>query len=315
MFHASRNGVNVQGLVEGAGSTMASQESGPWRVDAVCFLPDAFLTLDAQLFRQRWLIGGTAAFMSAALGGILYVLARQRRLNAMMSNFVASVSHELRAPIASMGLLAERLGDGRISGAEEQARYHQLLCGESRRISATIENVLAFSRRERDRRVHEHELSDLTALLRDTVAIIKPLAEERQVSVEMSLPDKSVERELDPIAIRQAVLNLLDNALKFSPPGGRIHLTLREEKGDALITVCDEGPGIPPAERSRIFEPFYRIGSELRRETPGIGIGLAIVRDAAAAHRGEVRVNGAAGGGAEFVLVLRDGDLQPPGDG
>jgi signal transduction histidine kinase len=303
-FRARRDGVAVTNEVLNA-TVMASKDSEHWGIDVVSANPSvAFAALDNQLTRQRWLIGGSTTLMSLALGGFLYVLARQRRLNAMMSNFVASVSHELRAPVASMGLLAERLGDGRISGEEEQRRYHKLLCGEFRRISATIENVLAFSRRERGRHVYEHELSDLTALLQDAVEIVRPLADERGVSLSVNLPERDVERELDPIAIRQAVLNLLDNALKFSPRGGTIHLTLREENGEALITVRDEGPGVPLDERSRIFEPFYRIGSELRRETPGVGIGLSIVRDAAVAHRGSVSVNGSPGTGAEFILRI-----------
>ncbi|HWB06249.1 MAG TPA: HAMP domain-containing sensor histidine kinase [Verrucomicrobiales bacterium] len=303
-FRARRDGAYLPAAAASA-SVLASKDSGSWTIEVISLNPSlAFAAMDEQLTRQRWLISGSTALMCAALGGFLLVLARQRRLNAMMSNFVASVSHELRAPVASMGLLAERLGDGRISGEEETARYHKLLCGEFRRISATIENVLAFSRRERGRHVYEHELSDLTALLQDTVEIVRPLADERGVLLSVNLPETSVERELDPIAIRQAVLNLLDNALKFSPRGGTIHLTLREENGEALITVRDEGPGVPLEERSRIFEPFYRIGSELRRETPGVGIGLSIVRDAAVAHRGSVSVNGSPGAGAEFILRI-----------
>ncbi len=306
-FSLRLDGVSLQKPEPLPARLMAARESGAWRVEVVTRWPGAaFATLDQQLARQRWLIAGATGFMSAALGGFVWVLARQRRLNAMMSNFVASVSHELRAPVASLGLLAERLGDGRIAGAEEQARYHKLIRGESRRLSATIENVLTFSRRERGRLAREQDLCDLTALLRDALDIVRPLAEERRVTLDGALPEESVERELDPAAIRQAVLNLLDNALKFSPPGGTIHLSLRGENGTATITVRDEGPGVPPGERLRIFEPFYRIGSELRRETPGIGIGLAIVREAALAHHGTVLVRDAPGGGAEFIFTLRD---------
>jgi signal transduction histidine kinase len=130
-------------------------------------------------------------------------------------------------------------------------------------------------------------------------------ADERGLILSTDFPDKSVERELDPVIVRQAVLNLLDNSIKFSPPGGTVRLRLRESAdGFAVITVRDEGPGIPAGERTRIFKPFFRTGSELRRETPGIGIGLAIVHAAAVAHNGTATAAPASGRGTEFTLRL-----------
>jgi two-component system sensor histidine kinase SenX3 len=310
MFHAELDGVNVQDLTHATGGLMISHTRGPLQVLAVAHPPEAFAALDAQLIRQRWLIGGATGFIAAAAGAFLLVLARQRRLNAMMGNFVAAVSHELRAPIGSMGLLAERLSDGRAGHNGDQAHYHRLIRDECRRLSATIGNVLTFSRRQRGMMSVETELTDLTALLDDAVDLMRPLAQERGVLFSTDFPDTPVEREVDPGLIRQAVVNLLDNALKFSPPAGTVRLRLRETDGWAVITVRDEGPGVPPAERTRIFKPFYRSGSELRRETPGIGIGLAIVQAAAAAHGGSATAGPAPGRGAEFTLRL--GPAQHP---
>ena len=260
----------------------------------------------ATLLRTRWLIVGATGFMLAALAGFVGVIYKQRKLNRMMSNFVASVSHELRAPVASMGLLAERLGEGKVTSPAELLQYHKLLGGEAKRITATIENVLAFSRMERGKLKHEAEASDLTALLHDAVSIARLLAQSRHIQVLEDFPETVIELELDPISLRQAILNLLDNALKFSPPEGKIFIKLRQTEIHTIISIRDQGPGIPTHERERIFQPFYRIGSELRRETPGIGIGLALVKETALAHGGHVMVQNPldATEGAEFVLTL-----------
>ena len=305
LFQLAVDDFQLAGPAWERGVVMAEAAQGPVRVSVATTEPGrAFATLDKQLLRQRWLIGGAAGFMLTALGGFLVSLARQRRLNAMMSNFVASVSHELRAPVASMGLLSDRLGSGVIVDEAERAYYHQMLGGECRRISGTIENVLAFSRHERGRTQHEPELTDLNALTHDATGLVRLLASERGVEIQDNLPSTAIVREVDPVSLRQALLNLLYNALKFSPTGSTITVTLDDDATGTTLRVRDHGPGVPASERHRIFEPFYRIGSELRRETPGIGIGLAIVQGTALSHGGSVAVNDAPGGGAEFVLFL-----------
>jgi signal transduction histidine kinase len=120
MFHAELDGKNIQELTHSTGGLMASRTRGPLTVLVTAFPAEAFAALDSQLTRQRWLIGGATAFIAASASALLLILARQRRLNAMMSNFVAAVSHEFRAPVGSMGLLAERLTDGRAGNNGER---------------------------------------------------------------------------------------------------------------------------------------------------------------------------------------------------
>lgn len=289
----------------GSEPVLTAATNGSWNLEVICNAgAKPFATLDAQLFRQRWLIGGAAAALALAGAGIAYSFASQRRLNSVMSNFVAAVSHELRAPVGSMGLLAERLGDNNVVAAEDAAHYPRLIRDECRRLSATIENVFAFSRIKRGRTAFDPELSDVTALLRDSAELVTPLAEQKGVTVQLEIPDTVVEAEIDPISLRQALLNLLDNALKFSPPGGTVALSLTTEDEMLAISVSDDGPGIPPGERERIFRPFYRTGSELRREHPGIGIGLAIVKHVAEQHGGSVRVDSKGHGGSRFTVHL-----------
>jgi signal transduction histidine kinase len=298
-----------------------------------------------QLFyaRQRtrtYVFGGLIGLAAAAaLVGFISAqraFLRQQQLSELKSNFVSSVSHELRAPIASMRLMAESLERGKVSGPGRQAEYYAFLVQECRRLSALIENVLNFARIEQGRKQYELEPTDVVGLLQQVARILEPAGTAKQVRLVLELPADAVAKLtpppfLDGPAIQQALINLLDNALKHSPADGLVTLGLRVEEWRAgkriptedglvpgsvaraeeavlesmlILYVRDQGPGIPEEEHERIFERFYRRGSELRRETQGIGIGLSIVKHVAEAHLGRVRVESQPGQGSTFLLEL-----------
>lgn len=253
-------------------------------------------------------------------------LGRQQQLNREKSNFVSSVSHELRAPLGSIRLLAEGLERGTVRAEDQRQEYFRLIGRETRRLGALVENVLDYSRIEQGRKRYEMESTDVAALVRDTVRLAERRAGLREVFFALSgIADEPTPTEarlwelrVDGRALQQALSNLVDNAMKHAPAGSTIHVGLTWETGtrDAgpgvgrwcRISVRDEGPGIPEEDRHRIFEPFYRRGSELRRETEGIGIGLSIVRHVVEAHDGRVDVVSEMGRGATFTLVLPAGD-------
>jgi signal transduction histidine kinase len=232
----------------------------------------------------------------------------QIRLNELKSNFVSSVSHELRAPIASVRLLAEGLHREKVTGAAKQKEYFQFIVQECRRLSSLIENVLDFSRIEQGRKKYQFEPSDMLALARQTVQLLTPNAQERQVQLrlnETGNPPENPPFTCDGLAIQQALINLIDNALKHSPAGSEVVVGIESDAGEFRLWVEDKGPGIPPSEQEKIFERFYRLGSELRRETQGIGIGLSIVKHIMEAHGGHVQVRSEPGHGSRFTLVLK----------
>src|SRR5262249_53371402 len=176
-----------------------------------------------------------------------------------------------------------------------------------------IENVLDFSRIEQGRKQYEFEPTDLIALLQQTVKLMEPYGVERQVSIVLKLPDHQpsaldYQLSLDGRAIQQALINLLDNAIKHSPNGQTVTVELQvSEKplGQSVnISVQDNGPGIPREEHEKIFERFYRLGSELRRETQGVGIGLSIVKHIVEAHGGRVTVRSDVGKGRRVTIEL-----------
>jgi signal transduction histidine kinase len=265
---------------------------------------------------------------------------RQQQISELKSNFVSSVSHELRAPIASVRLLAENLERGAVQEASKQREYFHFIGQECRRLSALIENVLNFARIEQGRKQYEFEPTDVVSLLQQTLGLMEPAALEKHVRLSPVLPGSGLADLplplLDGQAIQQALVNLIDNALKHSPSGSTVTVGLEcaalpgaalptaqpevsgplggdtagstsdaQNPGVVLrIYVQDEGPGIPREDHQRIFERFYRRGSELRRETQGVGIGLSIVKHIVEAHAGRVTVDSEIGKGSRFTIEL-----------
>jgi signal transduction histidine kinase len=200
-----------------------------------------------------------------------------------------------------------------------------------------IENVLDFARIEQGRKQYEFEPADVMALVEQTVMLMQPYAAERGVGIDLRKGSPEPERgsnqilgssdhanlngfggfiaDIDGQAIQQALVNLVDNAIKHSPDGERVVVTLRSRADDVTseiappgprlhLSVEDHGPGIPAGEHARIFERFYRLGSELRRETQGVGIGLSIVKHIVEAHHGSVSVESQPGKGSRFTIEL-----------
>jgi len=252
-----------------------------------------------------WLIFLSAAAALIGLASLWMGYRRQARLSEMKSNFVSSVSHELRAPLAAVRLMAESLDGGRVADQTKQRDYYRLIVQECRRLSSLVENVLDLSRINEGRKRYTFEAVDLAALVRQSVAVMEPCAAERQVSLRLGeMP--GLQPIWDPQAVEQALVNLLDNAIKHSPPGETVQVAaeLDSASGNIRLWVEDRGPGIPPREQKHIFEMFYRHGSELRRETKGAGIGLSIVQHVAEGHGGRVIVESEVGRGSRFGLEL-----------
>jgi signal transduction histidine kinase len=294
-----------KGLLIASLSIDGDQSTEPERVEIYLAKPELLYARQ----RQRWLwLEALLGFSTiVAIAGVTHTTRsylKQQRLNELKSNFVSSVSHELRAPLASMRLMSEGLQSGRIHDREKQREYYNYLVQECRRLSVLVENVLDFSRIDQNRKVYEFEPVDLGLVIESALKTMSPVAAERQVRLEFSTLEKCGQVRADGLALQQAIVNLLDNAIKHSPAGEKVVISLEKKQNTFEILVRDRGPGVPEAERERIFERFYRLGSELRRETPGVGIGLSIVKHIVEAHQGTVRVEAAAGLGAKFTIFI-----------
>lgn len=230
---------------------------------------------------------------------------RLRGIDQLKTEFLATVSHEIRTPLVSITGFAQLL-TSTWDDLEESAikDYVSRIDRNASALSRLLQQVLDFSRLERGRfRVAMADL-DLTTLLREVLERDAPMLEHHRLEVEM--PDDLMIRS-DPAALEQIANNLISNAVKFSPPGSRVSVAVVTEGEDAVLTVDDEGPGIPPEERERVFQRFYRGGTEAALRTRGAGIGLAIVSELVASLRGSVRIETSPSGGARFVVRLPRG--------
>jgi len=301
------------------------------------FRVNVYLTNPSQLFNRQaarsfWIACLIACSAGAAFVGLLAgyrAFHRQLRLSELKSNFVSSVSHELRAPIASIRLMAESLDRGAVVEPTKQREYFGFIVRECRRLSDLIANVLDFSRIDQGRKRYEFEETDVRALVEQTMKVMLPAASERGVRLVCTHPKPAEGVTLDCVlmdgrAIQQALINLIDNAIKHSPPGETVTIGWERSRSATSRTAAsplpsfdpfnssnlfnlwveDHGPGIPQEEHERIFERFYRSGSELRRETQGVGIGLSIVKHIVEAHGGTVRLRSAPGQGSRFTIEL-----------
>ncbi|HLM66796.1 MAG TPA: HAMP domain-containing sensor histidine kinase [Longimicrobium sp.] len=230
-------------------------------------------------------------------------LRREAELARMRSDFVSSVSHELRTPLAQVRLFLETLRLGRWKTEQQREWLLENVDRETTRLTNLVDNVLHFSRSERGVRGGEMEVVELAEYLDGVVQSFAPLAAVRRVRFETAAEPGFVAR-MDPEAFRQVLLNLLDNAVKYGPQGQTVRVTAAPAgEGRVAIAVEDEGPGIDPAEREQVWEPFRRGDRTVGSAAAGSGIGLSVVREIVAWHGGEARVEDGARG-ARIVVTL-----------
>ena len=240
------------------------------------------------------------------LGGCLLLrdTRREVRMAEMRSQFVSSVSHELKTPLTSIRMFAETLQMNEETGPQMRAEYLDTIVNETERLTRLLNNVLDFSRMERGQKNYHMELAPLPEVLDAAVRTMQfPLAQQGfnlHVKVDGVIPPLHVDRD----AIEQAVLNLLSNAIKYAGQSRDIELRLCSQNGSALVQVTDHGIGIPADEQRRIFEKFYRVPTPENRAISGTGLGLALVAHVAEAHGGSVEVESKPEGGSTFSIRL-----------
>jgi two-component system phosphate regulon sensor histidine kinase PhoR len=235
---------------------------------------------------------------------IVVAAAQERRLANLKSDFVANVSHELKTPLSLVRMFSELLQSGRVENDEKRRQYLQIIVGESERLAALIENVLDFAKVERGRQAYHFSESNLGEVVTRAVDACRLRAEREHVEIALELAQNLAPVRVDERAIEIAVINLVDNAMKYAPDGGRIEVVVREAAGAFEIRVLDRGPGIALEDRKRIFERFVRGKATQGKQVRGSGIGLALVKHIAEAHGGRAWVEPNAPHGSVFVLSV-----------
>jgi signal transduction histidine kinase len=222
----------------------------------------------------------------------------------LKSDFVSNVSHELRTPLALIRLYAETLELGRVQAREKVDEYYRIIRKESERLTALINNILDFSRIEAGRKEYDFRETDIADLVRNTLESYRDQIEQQgfafEEQIEPNIPIVQVDRE----AIARSVVNLVNNALKYSANDKFIGVKLYRANGSVKLEVIDRGIGIARNEQAKIFEKFYRAGDPLVHNTKGSGLGLSLVRHIALAHGGNIDVESTPGKGSKFTLWL-----------
>jgi two-component system phosphate regulon sensor histidine kinase PhoR len=234
---------------------------------------------------------------------------RIRRLENVRRDFVANVSHELRTPITAIKGFVETIRDGGHGNPEDTARFLGIVSKHVDRLDSIIEDLLYLSRIEEKVDQSRIVLSDgpVIDVLRAAIDARRSAAAERQIRIGLRC-DESLRASVNPPLLEHAVVNLLDNAIKFSDPGGVVEIEAREEGDEVAVSVRDHGAGISPEHLPRIFERFYRVDKGRSREIGGTGLGLAIAKHIAQAHGGRIAVESTPGSGSAFTIHLPAAD-------
>jgi signal transduction histidine kinase len=262
------------------------------------------MAANAQIASYLWVgVIALAAVVALALPAVR-LIRRQAAVAQLRNDLVANVTHELKTPLASMRLLVDTLLNSPVLHEETARQYLQLIARENLRLSRLIDNFLAFSRMERNKQAFEFR----EATPKDIVDTTAAAARERFHSPEcrfeaQAAPDLPPVRA-DADALVTALLNLLDNAYKYSGDRKEILLRAAAENGQITFAVRDNGIGVPPGETRRIFRRFYQVDQRLARRSGGCGLGLSIVQFIVAAHHGSVRVESEPGRGSTFIISL-----------
>jgi signal transduction histidine kinase len=323
-------GPSVLAVLDGQGDTVyASRPLGrAQRVLTVAF-GDALPTWRVALYqpagasarsdvrRQAMLFMAAFALLllviALGLGATYRVIKRETEMAHLKSDFVANVSHDLKTPLSLIRMFGETLELGRVPDEATRREYYAVITRESERLTRLIDNVLDFSRIEGGRQRYDVGPHAVEPLIHEVLDTFRYSLAQRGFKLEVEVAADLPEALVDAEAIKQALANLVDNALKYSTERRRLAVSARREGTDVVIEVADDGIGIPAAEAKRIFEKFYRIGRSETQGTRGSGVGLALVKHIVEAHGGHVSVESRPGQGSRFALHLPMADPSPPG--
>ena len=295
--------------------------TGPFRLDeteqtrVVWLFPDYVLgirprdasiqdVVQARFRRNLVLVLLMACVLLAGVGVVYRSIHREVDLARMKADFVSNVSHELRTPLALIRMYAETLELGRVRSDAMRHEYYRIISQETERLTRLVNNILNFSRIEAGKKTYDLQPLALNAVVEDVLSLYHHTLEADGFATEVILDDDLPPIRGDREALTEALINLVDNAAKYS--GGDKYLRVQTQRhGESVfLDVVDHGVGIPRAEQSKIFDKFYRISEGLVHNTKGTGLGLALVKHIVDAHEGVITVDSAPGRGSTFRLVF-----------
>jgi len=286
------------------------------RVPALQEAVEAALTTDKSIAREFTLPGSPGRFIRASLAAIreggrrvgavavFHDVTDLKRLETIRREFVANVSHELRTPLTAIRGYAETLKDGGLGDPARAAEFTEVIHRNTLRLQSLIEDLLDLSSIEQGQARITLGPVRLREVAVQAEAVIRPAAERKGQSLSFDLPAAVPDPVADRDRLAQVLINLLDNAVKFTPEKGTVTVTARRADGRVVVAVTDTGAGIPPDEVDRIFERFYRVDRSRDRREGGTGLGLAIAKHLVQAMGGTIEVKSVPGSGTTFRLTF-----------
>jgi signal transduction histidine kinase len=260
------------------------------------------LPFSASAYESRLLpISGTEALI------VIRDMTDQARLDRMKSDFINRASHELRTPLTTAILMTELIQDG--GNQDDLNQYWRTLTSELNRQKILIDRLLIAGRLESGMMELENAPLNLIPVLEESILAVKPIADKRNISIELFIPQKALLVTGDKSGLQQVFINLINNAIKFSPKGSVVEVNVRRADDQTYISITDHGLGIPPEAIPHLFQQFYRAKNVTIAEIPGSGIGLYIVKSIVEALGGEIIVESMQNTGTVLTVTLKNADL------
>ncbi|MGA2092603.1 MAG: ATP-binding protein [Sedimentisphaerales bacterium] len=249
--------------------------------------------------------GALVIMLIVVAGGFAtQAVGRQIRLNKMKNDFIATVSHELKTPLASMRVLVDTLLEGNVKDETQTEEYLRLTSKENQRLSRMIDNFLTFSRMERNKKAFTVVDCQAAAIAQDAIEAVKTKYAANNCQLKIDISDNLPEIQADHDAMVTVLVNLLDNACKYTGEQKQIAIKVFAEKGYVCFAVSDNGIGLARRQIRRIFDSFYQVDNTLARKTEGCGLGLSIVKFIVDAHKGKITVESKPGKGSTFTVRI-----------
>ncbi len=235
---------------------------------------------------------------------VLHDVTELRRLERVRQDFVANVSHEFKTPLTAIQGFAETLLGGALDDPKNNVRFLQIIRNHAMRLARLTDDLLKLARIEAGKMEVEFFSVGLMELIEGCAETALMKASKKQITLDIEVPSGLPAVRGDAELLKDVLQNLLDNAIQYTPAGGRIHVTAAAGPKDATVTVSDTGIGIPLADQERIFERFYRVDAARSREAGGTGLGLSIAKHIMEAHGGRLRVESEVGKGSRFSFSI-----------
>ena len=276
----------------------------PWRIEISHIETEGTGIIAIHKSFYFWTILTLIIVLSFGIILIVRTVTHEMEVLKIKSDFVSSVSHEFKTPLASIKALTERLLEGKVKNPERMEQYFSIISQDTDRLTRLVGNVLSFSKIEEGKREYDFEETNITQWLHQTIKVYNNERIAKDVKIKRQIADHLPQLKIDRNALAQAIHNLLDNAIKFSLEKKEINVVVKNDERNLIIQIKDYGIGMPQAELDKIFEKFYQGKNGIRHSVKGTGLGLTLVKHAVEAHGGKVAVESKIGHGSTFSLLL-----------